>query len=738
MFGHIGHNGFLIPVWCNKKAIKLKMVKIMKKSIENKQIAAKTKEANVPFLLNEEALHGLVFRIAGQKYADHIRFSQVKPIKPGMDRFVLSDQGDGKILIEATSGVAAANGFRWYIENRCDSYVGPLNRRLNFPANPPAIGETYKSESLCLYRYFLNYCTYGYTFAFWQWDKWEETIDWMMLAGYNLILNPIGAESVWLAALQKLGYTIEQARAFICSPTVFPWQCMNNISGWAGSASMNYYLKRLELAKKINARIRSFGAEIVAPGWSGMVPQDFQEHYPESKPIHQGLWCGMPRPSILLQDDKAFATVGYYYYKTLKELLGTFCYFSTDPFHEGGDSSGVDLQAYAQACLRAMQEFSPNAVWFLQGWGDNPLRQILRALPVGNVLIGDLLSEYHKMTDNFADYPWLYGTVDNFGGRRSLRGSLNYLVTDPIPYLQNEDLTVVGFAMFPEGLDTDEMMFDAVADYAVCSVPQEHDAWLKKRLRIRYGVDSENAFEGWKLISEYIYTATEHRDSGLLSRPSLSVANVICQQFAPTYDLKILEKAVHLLFTDYDKLCHSDAYRMDLMDAARQAVANAAWTPIKGIQDNFFLKNEAAFEENLNLLMHYYDLQQAVTASDKHTMLGPWLEMARAEGDTPAEKAYMEFLARTILTLWGDREGSPELHDYACREWSGLLDDFYRPRWESYINILRCSLVTGNRPMDYNRYDVEYFFTTLSKSYPVEPTTDLKQAVAAILQAFPL
>ena len=708
----------------------------MNKALENKQIATQTKERNIPFVLNEEALYGLVSRVAGVKYADSIRFSKIDAKKPGMDCFTLSDQADGSILIEATSGVAAANAFRWYIENRCDSYVGPLSRRLNFPQNPPAIGEAYHSDGLCLYRYFLNYCTYGYTFAFWQWDKWEQTIDWMMLAGYNLILNPIGAESVWLSALQKMGYTLEQARAFVCSPTVFPWQCMNNISGWAGAASMNYYTKRLELAKKINARIRSLGAEVVAPGWSGMVPQDFQEHYPDSNPIHQGLWCGMPRPSILLQDDKAFAPMGYYYYKTLSELLGTFHYFSTDPFHEGGDSSKVDLVAYAQACLRQMREFSPNAVWFLQGWGNNPLREILRALPVSNVLVGDLMSEAHKLTDNFADYPWLYGTVDNFGGRRSLRGSLHALVEEPLPYILNEELSVVGFAMFPEGLDTDEMLFDAVADYAVSDTINEHDQWLKKRLRIRYGVESQSAFEGWKLISQYIYTATEHRDSGLLSRPSLTVANVICQQFAPTYDLKILEKALQLLFEDFDILCGSDAYRMDIVDVARQVVANAAWTPIKGIQDNYFLKNEDAFEENAALLMHYYDLQQAVTAADVHTMLGPWLEMARKEGDTPAEQAYMEFLARTILTLWGDREGAPELHDYACREWSGLLDDFYRPRWESYINILRCSFVTGNRPIDYNRYDAEYFFTTLSKAYPTEPVTDLKQSVANIVKQF--
>ena len=708
----------------------------MKETLKNKQIAARTKQEKIPFVLNEQALYGLVSRVAGKNYAEKIYFQKIDPVQTGMDRYSICDGGDGKILISATSGVAAACAFRWYIENRCDSYVGPLNKRLNFPAVPPMVGERYSSDSICLYRYFLNYCTFGYTFVFWQWDKWEELIDWMMLSGYNLILNPIGTESVWLTALQRLGYTLDEARAFVCSPVIFPWQCMNNISGWCGAAPMNYYNKRLVLANKINERIRSFGAQIVAPGWSSMVPADFEDHFPESKPHHQGFWCGMPRPSILTQEDPKFMEVAYQFYRSQKELLGEFSYFSIDPFHEGGDSSNVDLAEYAKACLKQMGEFSYEPVWFLQGWGENPLRQILKALPVQNVLIGDLQSEFKTQGDSFANYPWLYGTVDNFGGQRRLRGNLNALIREPLEYIRNEDLTVVGIAMFPEGLETDEMMFDIIADHSLSSQERNPDDWLRKRLRIRYGYDSQSAFEAWKIIRDHIYTGKEPRDSGLLSRPSLSVAHVICQVYECTYDNDLLKNACQLLFEDFDMLSASEAYRMDMMDAARQLIGNAAWTPIKGIQESYLKKDTKEFEKCAALLMQYYTLQDALTGTDKHSLFGPWLALARNEGDTPAEKAYMEFQARTLITLWGDRDGSAELHDYAAREWNGLLSDFYRTRWESYINILRCSMVTGNEPLDYHRYDAEYFFTTLSKIYPTEPFGDMKSTLAQIFELF--
>ena len=32
-------------------------------------------------------------------------------------------------------------------------------------------------------RFFLNYCTYGYTMPWWKWGEWEHFIDWMALNG---------------------------------------------------------------------------------------------------------------------------------------------------------------------------------------------------------------------------------------------------------------------------------------------------------------------------------------------------------------------------------------------------------------------------------------------------------------------------------------------------------------------------------------------------------------------------
>ena len=63
----------------------------------NKNLAAITKDTNIPMFLDAEALCGLVHRIAGKNYSDKIKFLQISPKQQGMDHYVISD-GKQKII----------------------------------------------------------------------------------------------------------------------------------------------------------------------------------------------------------------------------------------------------------------------------------------------------------------------------------------------------------------------------------------------------------------------------------------------------------------------------------------------------------------------------------------------------------------------------------------------------------------------------------------------------------------
>lgn len=47
-----------------------------------------------------------------------------------------------------------------------------------------------------------------------------------------------------------------------------------------------------------------------------------------------------------------------------------------------------------------------------------------------------------------------------------------------------------------------------------------------------------------------------------------------------------------------------------------------------------------------------------------------------------------ELNAKSLITTWGSYNQSETggLHDYSNRQWSGLIGDFYKPRWELWVD----------------------------------------------------
>ena len=98
-------------------------------------------------------------------------------------------------------------------------------------------------------------------------------------------------------------------------------------------------------------------------------------------------------------------------------------------------------------------------------------------------------------------------------------------------------------------------------------------------------------------------------------------------------------------------------------------------------------------------------------------MLGKWIADARERGTNNAEKDLFEYNARTQVTTWAPRNS--DLHEYAFKEWSGLLSDFYQPRWEMFFDYLNKKLENKN-PMEPDYYAFEENWTKQTNPYPSE------------------
>ena len=362
----------------------------------------------------QSPVNTLADRVTEGTSKDRILFRMIadenNPLK---DYFEISSE-DGKVLITGNSDLSLATGLNWYLKYVAGIHLSWNNLSQKLPEILPLPQEKIRKETSMQNRYYLNYCTYSYSMAFWDWERWEKEIDWMAMHGINMPLSITGMEVVWYNLLKRLGYTTEEVNEFISGPAFMAWWQMNNLEGWGGPNPDSWYQQQEALQKKIVARMRELGIEPVFPGYAGMVPRNIGEKlgYQIADP---GKWCGFPRPAFLSTEDEHFDSFAAMYYEELEKLYGKANYYSMDPFHEGGNN--------------------PKAVWIIQAWQASPREDMIASLNQGDLLVLDLYSEKRPQWGDpdsmwyrekgFGKHDWLYCMLLNFGGNVGLHGRMN-------------------------------------------------------------------------------------------------------------------------------------------------------------------------------------------------------------------------------------------------------------------------------------------------------------------------
>ena len=246
--------------------------------------------------------------------------------------FELGQTPDGRISISADSPVNAAAGLNWYLKYYAGIHLSWNCMHAELPAELPPVPAPERRTTRSQYRYYLNYCTFSYSMAFWDWARWEQELDWMALHGINLCLAAVGSDALWLNVLRRLGYSDSDASEFIAGPAFQAWWLMNNLEGWGGPNPSLWYTRNTELQKRILARMAELGIEPVLPGYSGMLPHDAAERLGLNV-ADPGLWQGYHRPAFLQPEDGNFQKIADIYYEELEKLFGKARLYSTDPFH---------------------------------------------------------------------------------------------------------------------------------------------------------------------------------------------------------------------------------------------------------------------------------------------------------------------------------------------------------------------------------------------------------------------
>ncbi|MBR0314962.1 MAG: alpha-N-acetylglucosaminidase N-terminal domain-containing protein, partial [Bacteroidales bacterium] len=136
-----------------------------------------------------------------------------------------------KILLEGNTTIALCVAYYQYLRQCCNVNLSFCGSHVELPGRLP-LPQTVKGKINGPYRSFFNYCSFSYTAAWWTWEDWQWTIDFLAMNGINMPLQVVGLEGVWYNSLLKIGYTDLEARQYLCGPAYFAWQWMGNIESF--------------------------------------------------------------------------------------------------------------------------------------------------------------------------------------------------------------------------------------------------------------------------------------------------------------------------------------------------------------------------------------------------------------------------------------------------------------------------------------------------------------------------
>lgn len=629
--------------------------------------------------------------------SEHVRF--IKLASPdNKDRVVLQSK-NGLLEIAASSENAAAFGLNWYLKYYCHRSMSHMGDNLSEVSPLPIIQNKIAIDSWAKYRHALNYCTFNYTMSFYSWEDWSHELDWMALNGVNMMLVANGEEAVWKEVLRKMNFSDKQIAEFITGPAFNAWWLMGNIEGWGGPMMDTQIESRKAMVQKMLVRMKSLGIQPVMPGFFGMVPSILKNITKDSI-IIQGKWGAFTRPDIINPTDKGFSRIADLFYKATKHIYGEdIHFFSGDPFHEGGITNGVNMEKVGRNIQKEMEKYFPGAIWVLQGWQSNPRKEMLEGVDKSKILIQELFGENTNNWETRKGYegtPFIWCTVTNFGERPGLFGKLKRF-SDEVYRIQNSPYKEFGqgVGIMPEGIDNNPVVYEFLLELGWHKDHVNVDDWIKTYVLARYGKADVHILSAWELFLQTIYSSDLGYREGapenvLCARPSLSIKSVSSWgAIKKGYDIEQFGKAVVLFAKAAPKFNGSQTFQIDLINFLRQDIANNADTIYAQIIEAYNQKDKNGFKRSTGKFLHLLDLTDSLLNVNKYYRLQTYQKQALLAGNTKIEKKNNLLNLMMLITYWGGNDSKEDnLHEYAYKEWSGLLSSFYKKRWVLYFDYL--------------------------------------------------
>ncbi|HEY4194382.1 MAG TPA: alpha-N-acetylglucosaminidase TIM-barrel domain-containing protein, partial [Mucilaginibacter sp.] len=487
---------------------------------------------NSCFAISTNPIQGLVHRVA-PAYENRISFGTISA-DSGKDVFEL-EYSQGKLIIRGNNFNSMAVGLNYYLNNYCHTTVSWYkNDAVYLPEVMPVITGKIKRSARVKNRFFLNYCTFGYTMPWWQWADWERLIDWMALHGINMPLSITGEEMVWYKVWKKFGLTDEQIRSYFTGPAYLPWHRMANIDRWGGPLPFSWLNGQFALQKKIVARERDLNMTPVLPAFAGHVPAAIKTRFPNAKITSLGEWGGFSkkyRSNFLDPFDPLFNKIQQSFLTEQTKAFGTDHIYGADPFNEVTPPSWEPdyLASVSKTIYGSMAAVDPKAVWLQMSWlfyidkdkwTNERIRSFLTAVPQNKMMLLDYYcenTEVWKLTDSFYKQPYLWCYLGNFGGNTMLVGNLKEVEARMENALNNGGANLSGIGSTLEGFDMNPGMYDYVFEKAWSEGPVDVNKWINGWAKRRPGGNDRHVENAWQQLLNTAYGSKDELGAAALT-----------------------------------------------------------------------------------------------------------------------------------------------------------------------------------------------------------------------------
>lgn len=680
---------------------------------------------------SKEAFYALVKRVLPQQSIS-VNLNYIQSNNP---TYSYNVNKNGCLCIEATDNIAASKALYDYLKSIDAGVFVWSGNNLKVPKLLLPTTKKVEVISPFLHHYYMNATVFGYTTVHWDWKRWEQEIDWMALHGIDMPLALNAYEAIIARVWRKMGLSKEHINVYFTGPSHLPWMRMGNISFHDGPLNEEWHQRQIDLQHKILKRMRSLGMHPICPGFAGFVPPSLQKIYPKAK-IVETSWNGKFHNYILSLDDSLYAKMSQLFIETWEEEFEPCNYYLIDSFNEleapfpSYDSGKRDkiVARYGKNVYEALKAANPNAIWTMQGWmfgfqrhiwDERTLQALLSEVPNDKMLILDLAANYNKYVWNlsqnwhyfngFSNKSWVYSVIPNMGGKNTLTGDLSYYANNHLKLLRDKQKgNLIGFGFAPEGLESNEVVYELLSDAGWSSQKIDCEKWLDKYTKNRYHCSAKVLNRYWDLMQKTVYkTYISHPRYNWQFRPGTTLHGSVnlTENYFKAFEAFI---GVANQLKDSKLYCQDVAENMSLFLAGKVEQLVVA---IMHCLNEGEMNKAKQFERDFAYLMTQMD---RLLVSHPYMRLEKWLE--RAKNSTSEKRIQKQYVqnAKRIVTVWG-----PPVDDYSARIWSGLIRDYYLPRWRYFFKSMH-----ENKNVNMQKWELKWVNDTSSLS-AVEPIKDI-------------